>query len=87
MEPHGFSLLRRSSFGYEGRAAVTPLVSSAKPHIKTFQPRQRPSIGHFERRGKSPPIAEQEISPKGRNDKGGVEVTEIDGFELEQPLS
>ncbi|MEE9233705.1 MAG: hypothetical protein V3U07_09615 [Nitrospirales bacterium] len=24
VEPHGFSLLRRSSFGYEGRAAVAP---------------------------------------------------------------
>jgi len=25
VEPHGLSLLRRSSFGYEGRAAVAPL--------------------------------------------------------------
>ena len=29
---------------------------------------------HFERNEKSPPIVEQEISPKGRNDKGEVEV-------------
>ena len=31
VEPHGFSLLRRSSFGCEGWTAVVPLVSSAEP--------------------------------------------------------
>ena len=31
VEPHGLSLLHRSSVGYEGRAAVVPLVSLAKP--------------------------------------------------------
>jgi len=30
VEPHGFSPLCRSSIGYEGRATVVPLVSSAK---------------------------------------------------------
>jgi hypothetical protein len=31
VEPHGLSLLRRSSFGCEGRAAVVPVESSATP--------------------------------------------------------
>ncbi len=31
---------------------------------------------HFEQSEKSPPSVEREISPKGRNDKGGAEVTE-----------
>jgi|GEM_PF-3775761 len=30
---------------------------------------------HFEQSEKSPPSVEREISPKGRNDKGGVEMT------------
>jgi hypothetical protein len=30
VEPHGFTLLRLRSLGYEGQAAVVPLVSSAK---------------------------------------------------------
>ena len=39
--------------------------------------KEQPSITidcHFERNEKSPPNVEREISPKGRNDKGGVEV-------------
>ncbi|THI89556.1 MAG: hypothetical protein CAF41_004900 [Nitrospira sp. CG24A] len=35
VEPHGFSLLRRSSFGCEGRTAVVPFVSSAEPAEST----------------------------------------------------
>ena len=48
----------------------------ATPHIKTFHPFTRKLICHFEQNEKSPPIAEREISPMGRNDKRGVMVTE-----------
>ena len=43
VEPHGLSLLRRSSFGYEGRAAVAPLRIFSLAHLsidslKAFRP-------------------------------------------------